>query len=88
VAADAPEYIKKACAILEVSNLREEEREAMTLMERANADYEAELEYVEYETARRIARDMIAEKLPLALVQKITRLDQATIQSINEDSTS
>jgi predicted transposase/invertase (TIGR01784 family) len=38
---EAPEYIKKASRIIELVNLSEEEREMATLLERAQAEYDA-----------------------------------------------
>lgn len=49
VADEAPGYIRRASEFLTLSNLSGKERESMKIMEKAIADYEAELEYAQYE---------------------------------------
>jgi predicted transposase/invertase (TIGR01784 family) len=91
MAADgAPEYIRRAAELLALSNLSRKEREAVSLMEKAVADYEAELECADYEGYQRgdneqklkIAKNLLIGKIPLNVIQMATKLDMKTIEDL------
>jgi hypothetical protein len=86
VDASAPEYIRRAAELLAVSNLSKEEREIMSLIDRAVADYEADLADAESEGHRRgmleVARNLLAKNSSFEFVQEVTGLDRKTVEDL------
>jgi hypothetical protein len=73
---------------LSVSNLRKEEREVMSLVERAIADYEADLADAHQsgvdENRLETAKRMLAKKYPFSEIQDMTELDLEEIEELQE----
>jgi hypothetical protein len=83
VSAEAPVYIQKATGLLTVANLSEKEREVMSLVERAVADYEADMADAQHENSCRIARNMLAKNYSVDDIHELTGLDMDTIEELS-----
>ncbi|MDR1439852.1 MAG: PD-(D/E)XK nuclease family transposase [Clostridiales bacterium] len=90
VADTAPEYIKGAGRLLAEANLSRKEKEAMDIMEKATADYEAELAYARLQGieeghqrgVEEMARKMLAKNIHADYVQEITGLGLEAIKDL------
>jgi hypothetical protein len=87
----APSYIEKAAGLIEYSNLDEEERKMIDLMEKAQADIDSQIvtAYDDGKTEGKreerydIARNALAEGGGIEYVHRITGLDIQSLQDIN-----
>jgi hypothetical protein len=86
VATSAPAYIQRAVELLAVSSLSKEEREVMSLVERAVADYEADMADAEYEAECRIARRLLNMGMSHDNIQKATGLELGEIENLAAQS--
>jgi hypothetical protein len=86
VSADAPEYIKKACQVIEVANLSEEEKKVTTLLEKAQADLDAQISssylYGMEDKAEQRAKILLSDGFKFEMVSKYTGLSLEAIQKL------
>jgi hypothetical protein len=98
VSVDAPEYIKKACQVIEVENLSEEEKKVITLLEKAQADLDAQLSSSYFDgwddgwdggwdggwdnKAEEIAKILLSDGYKTEMVSKHTGLSLEAIQKL------
>ena len=82
----APEYIKKASWIIEWANLKEEEREMVELLEKAQADHDNDMvsAYLDGKEEEKLetAKIMLGDGVPRETVAKYTRLSLAQIKAL------
>jgi hypothetical protein len=83
----SPEYIKEAEALIDYINLSEEEKMVFDMMEKAQADYDAEMSTARHEawddSKYDDARNALAEGLSPEVIHRITGLDTAKIRQIS-----
>ncbi|WP_163654647.1 Rpn family recombination-promoting nuclease/putative transposase [Listeria sp. PSOL-1] len=85
---EAPEYIQEASEIIAYQNLAKEEREMVDVLEKAREDYKASIEYAEEkgreEEKHWLAKQLLADRMSLEIVQRYTGLDIETLKHLDK----
>lgn len=86
VSDSAPDYIKKASRIIAVANLSEEERKMATMLEKAQADYDAQITSSYYygleDKAKEMAKKMLKRGEPIGKIAEYTDLPLEEIEAL------